>query len=145
MRFVSKLSIVAVGLLAIGISSSSIRANELAGKFTLPHATVWKSTVLPAGDYTFMMTHGQADTNLLKVRGKNQSLEILVFAQSACAACRNGQLSLGGDGQNRVVTSLELPGYHMDFNDSVSASAKRELARMSAAPSEQVAVHVNSN
>jgi hypothetical protein len=147
MRNISKALLVAVGLLSIGIfSSSSVSANsELVGSFTLARPIQWKNTMLPAGNYTFRLARTQTDSNLLKVRGEKRALDIMVFAQSACETCKSGALNLAMRGGNRVVTSLELPGFHVDFNGSQSpAESERQMGKVST-PAEQVAVHVDSN
>jgi hypothetical protein len=146
MRNLPKALIVALGLLAIGVSSSSVNAKTLmAGSFTLTHPTQWKNTMLPAGSYTFKLAGTQTDTNVLSVRRANQTLEMFVFAQSACETCRNGALKVAVQGDNRVVTSLDLPGFHVDFKSRQStAETEKQLAKARAS-SEQVAVHVDSN
>ena len=42
---------------------------------------------------------------------------------------------------NRVVTSMDLPGFHVNFNNRQSAAQREQLVKTPAA-SEQVAVHV---
>ena len=146
MRYLSKALIVTVGLLLIGILSSSVRANNLLiGAFTLPHPTQWNNTVLPAGDYTFKLDRTQTNTNLLSVRGAKQTLEIFVFAQPACETCRTGALKVAVQGDNRIVTSLDLPGLHVNFKVHESAAEKAERLARTSSPSEQVAVRVGSN
>jgi hypothetical protein len=44
----------------------------------------------------------------------------------------------------RVVTSMELPGFHVDFNGNHSPAEKEEMGK-NAASSEQIAVHVDGN
>jgi hypothetical protein len=146
MRSLSKAFVVTVGLLAIGALSSSVRANNLLiGAFTLPHPTQWNNTVLPAGDYTFKLARTQSNTNLLSVRGATKTLEILVFAQSACETCQGGALKVAVQGDNRNVTSLDLPGFHVNFKAHESAAEKAERLAKTSSPSEQVAVRVGSN
>ncbi len=146
MRYLSKTFVLVVGLLAIGVLSSSVRANNvLIGTFTLPHPTQWRNTVLPAGDYTFKLARGQADTKVLSVRGAKQTLDILIFDQSACETCRSSALKVAVQGENRVVTSLDLPGFHVNFKVHESAAERGERSAKAPAPSEQVAVHVGSN
>ncbi len=148
MRYLSKGCLVAICLLVIGAVASSVSANTLlAGSFTLDHPTQVKSTTLPAGQYTFKLARTQTDTNLLSIHGKNQALDILIFAQYACATCKNGALKLDVAGDNRVATSLDLPGFHVDFNSRRSrAQNERQSAKVKAQPqTEQVAVHVNPN
>jgi hypothetical protein len=146
MRHLCKALVIAVGLFAIGVSSSSVSAKTLmAGTFTLTHPTQWKNTMLPAGNYTFKLAGTQTDTNVLSVRGANQTLDMLVFAQSACETCRNGALKVAVEGDNRVVTSLDLPGFHVDFKGRQSAAETEKQLAKAHASSEQVAVHVDSN
>jgi hypothetical protein len=143
MRYLSKAFVIAVGLLAIVLLSSSIRANDvLVGKFTLPHPTEWNNTMLAAGDYTFSVARGQADTKVLSVHGAKQDLAILIFAQSACETCRNGALTVTVQDDNRSVTSLDLPGFHLNFKVRQSAAERGEQLAKTPMPSEQVAVRV---
>jgi hypothetical protein len=146
MRSVSKIFAIAIALLAIGATSSAVLANnEMAGSFTLNSPTQWKNTVLPAGEYRITLARTDTDKNLLKVRGQKKALDILVFAQAACGTCSNAALKLSVVGNNRVVTSMDLPGFHMDFNGNRSAAQKEEMSRKAPAATEQVAVQVNSN
>jgi hypothetical protein len=146
MRTLSKAFVIAVGLLAIGVLSSSVSGNGvMIGSFTLPHTTQWNNTVLPAGDYTFSVARGQADTKVLSVRGAKQDLTILIFAQSACETCRTGALKVAVQDDNRVVTSMDLPGYHLNFKVRQTAAERGEQLAKSPMPYEQVAVHVSTN
>jgi hypothetical protein len=145
MRNLSKALVIAAGLLAIGVSSTSVLAkNLLVGSFTLAQPIQWKNTMLPAGDYTFRLARTQTDTNILKVQGKNKALDIMVFAQSACETCKKGAIQLDMQAGMRVVTSLELPGFHVDFNGKHTPAQQEEMGK-NATPSEQIAVHVDSN
>jgi hypothetical protein len=146
MRFLSKTFVVVVGVIAIGLMSSSVSAKTfLVGTFTLTHPTEWKNTMLPAGNYTFRLDRTDSDTNLLKVRGEKKTLDILIFAQSACETCRSGAMKVAVQGDDRVVTSLDLPGFHVDFNDRRPAAEREKQLAKAQASSEQVAVHVDSN
>jgi hypothetical protein len=146
MRNLSKALVVAVGLFSIGVSSSSVLANNaLVGSFTLSESTQWKNTTLPAGKYTFKMARLKDDVNQLSVSGKNKNMNILVYAQSECEACRKGALQVEVQGDNRVVTSMELPGYHMNFNGNKSAAEREKQMSKAPVSSEQIAVHVDSN
>src|SRR5579872_5433071 len=117
MSYLSRVLVVAVGLLAIGGISSSVRANDiLVGSFTLNHPTQWNKTVLPAGTYKFKLVRTQTDANMLVVTGEKQSMDIYVFAQSACETCRSAGLTIEVKGDHRAITSLRLPGFHVDFS-----------------------------
>ena len=146
MKSLCNLAVIAAGLFSIGLFASPASANKgLAGTFTLDHPTQWKNTVLAAGDYRFTLARTQTDTNRLTVRGKNQALDMLVFAQSACDSCKSGALQLAVEGNGRAVTSLELPGFHVDFKASRLKSVRREELGKNHTNSEQVAVHVDTN
>jgi hypothetical protein len=144
MRCLSKAFVVAVCLLAVGLSSSPVPAADvLAGKFTLPHATQWNDTVLPAGDYTFRIARTLTNADLLMVHGAAQAVNLYIFNESNCRTCQTASLNLAVRNDNRVVTSLDLPGFHVNFKVRQSAAEKREELAKTAAPSEQVAVDVN--
>ena len=147
MRYLSKFSLVAVGFLAIGLMSSSASANNdaLGGKFTLPHSTQWDNTMLPAGNYTFMLTRTQTkDMNELTVRGEKQKVTLFVRGEWSCENCQNAKLNLAPRGNQYVVTSMEMAGFHANFKVRQSASSREELAK-NPQRSEQVAIHVDPN
>ena len=144
MRSLSKALVIAVGFLAMGVLSASVSANELAGSFTLSQPTQWKNTTLPAGNYRFRMARTQTDAKILSIHGK-KALEIMVYSQSACETCKTGALKLDTQNGNRVVTAMDLPGYHMDFNGRHSAARNEEMLSKAPATSEQIAVHVDPN
>jgi len=147
MRLLSKLFVVAVGLLAIGLGSSSARADEaLAGKFTLSHPTQWNQTVLPAGDYTFTLARTQIkNVNLLVVNGAKQKVNLFVYGEWACENCRTASLNLAERGDQFAVTSLEMAGFHVNFKVRQPTGARGEELAKKPQPSEQVAIHVDSN
>jgi hypothetical protein len=143
MRTLSRALVFAVGLLIVGIFSSSVFANNLlVGTFTLSHPTQWNGTMLAAGEYQFKMTRTQTDANMLMITGGKQTLSVLVFAQNACDSCKTEALRTMVRGDSRIVTSLDLPGYHIDFKVP-RMEAVKETAGDTSAWVEQVAVHVN--
>jgi hypothetical protein len=143
MRTLFRALVVGVGLLSVGVLSLSVFANQLpVGTFTLSRPAQWNGTMLPAGEYQFKMTRTQTDTNMLVITGKKQTLNVLVFAQSACDSCKTEALRMMVEGDTRIVTSLDLPGYHLDFKVP-RMEAVKETASNPSAWVEQVAVHVN--
>ena len=145
MRYLSKILVVAVGILAIGGISSSVRANDmLDGTFTLSRPAQWNKTVLPAGTYQFKLVRTQTDANLLVVSGMKQSMDIYVFAQSACETCRNAALTIMVQGEHRVVTALNLPGFHVDFSARATVMDAKAQADNSTPYSEQIDIQVGS-
>jgi hypothetical protein len=148
MRHVSKALIITMGLIAVSLLSSGVRADDLTiGTFKLPHPTSWKGMMLPAGDYTFKLANSQSDVRVLTVQGEKskKTLNMLVFAQAACQNCRKSELTLAVNGDNRAVSSLELPGYHVDFRNSWSSAEREQMARKTRMTPEQVAVQSNSS
>jgi hypothetical protein len=147
-RSLSKVFAIAVGLLAIVLSCSPIRANGndvRAGKFTLPNPARMNGVVLPAGDYTFRLKRTQSNADMLVIRRDNQQmLSFLVYPDSACETCRDTSLKLAVLGDFREVTSMDLAGYHVDLNPHKSASAGQESVKIQE-QSEQVAVQVDPN
>jgi hypothetical protein len=144
MRNLSKAFAVAVCLLAIGLSSSPAPAADvMTGKFTLPHATRWNDTILPAGDYSFRVARTMTNADVLKVRGANRAVDLYMFNESVCEKCRNASLNLAVQNDSRVVTSLELPGFHVDFKGR--QSGQEMVKNPSKHASEQVAVDVDRN
>jgi hypothetical protein len=145
MRNLPKVLVVMFGLFALAFSGLAVRANNvLAGSFTLPHATQWNNTVLPAGDYSFKVARTQTNADLLVVRGAKQSLNLYIYRESACETCRNSSLNLEVRGNNRAVSSLELSGFRVNFKVQQSASEKEQMSKIPAS-AEQVAVQVDSN
>ena len=141
MRTLSKALVIVVGLLAIGVLSSSVFANSLmVGTFKLSHATQWNGTLLPAGDYQFKLTRTQTDVSMLTISGEKQTLNVMVFAQSACETCKTEALKMTVQGDNRIVTAMDLPGYHLEFKAPRTESAGKEDTSPWV---EQVSVHVN--
>jgi hypothetical protein len=145
MRSLPKVFVVMVGFFAMSLLSSAVRANDMvaAGKFTLAHTTQWNNTVLPTGDYTFRLDRTLTNTDMLVVRGAKQTLTVMINSQSPCASCQGGSLSLAVQGDRRVVTSLQLAGFRVNFKVRKSTDS-REFANVPER-SEQVAVRVNAN
>jgi hypothetical protein len=77
---------------------------------------------------------------MLVITGGKQTLNLMVFAQSACDSCKNVALKMQVQGDNRAVTALDLPGYHLEFKvPTMEASAD------ASAWTEQISVQVNGN
>ena len=145
MRTPTRALVVAVGLLSIGMLCLPAFANTLmAGSFSLRHPTMWNGTMLQAGDYQFKMTRTQTDVNMLVISGEKQTLNVMVFAQAACESCKNESLRMTVQGSSRIVTSLDLPGYHLEFKTPRMENAKETVADSSPWV-EQIPLNVNDN
>ena len=148
MRFLTKVVCLAAGLFAIGLASSSVRANDLAmGSFTLHHAARWNSTTLPAGNYAFRLARTQSGANLMMIQGEKQSMTVIVYGESDCRTCQSPSLNLEDRRGNSYVTSMELAGYHMNFKINETARAREEeMAKTRArSQSQQMAIHADDN
>ena len=144
MRTLSRALVVAVGLLSIGMLSSSAYANTLmSGTFTLNRPTQWNGAMLPAGEYQFKMTTGQTDANTLVITGGKQTLSLLVYAHNACESCKTVTLKMTVQGDSRVVTSMDLPGFHLDFKKPRMENAQEASADTSSWV-EQISAQVDS-
>ena len=145
MRYLSRILVVAVAFLAIAGIGSSVRANDMmAGTFTLHHPAQWNKTLLPAGTYKFKLVRTQTDANMLVVSGEKQSMDIYVFAHSACETCKNAGLTIEVQGDHRAVTSLSLPGFHVDFSSRGTLVDAKAQADNSTPYSEQIDISVSS-
>jgi hypothetical protein len=98
--------------------------------------------MLPAGEYHFKLARTQTDTNMLVINGEKQTLTVLVFAQSACDSCKTEALKMTVSGNTRIVTSMDLPGYHLEFKAPRTDGTKEATSDPSAWV-EQVSVHVD--
>jgi hypothetical protein len=147
MRSLRRFFVVPVGLLAIGLVSSPARANDgLAGKFTLRHATQWNNTVLPAGDYNFKLTRIQGqNAELLAVQGANDKVKLFVHGLWSCETCQGASLNLAVRGERYSVSSIDMPGFHANFEVRPPAGARGEELVKTPKPSEQVAIQVDRN
>lgn len=147
MRYLSRCFVIAVGLLAIGLASSAVRADEaLAGKFTLTHSVQWDNTVLPAGDYTFSLSRTQSkNLNLLDVHGAKRKVSLFVRGEWSCETCQHAAIYLSLQGDHYAVTSLDMAGFHANIKvRQLTGVQGQELAK-APATTEQIAVHVNPN
>jgi hypothetical protein len=145
-RSLSKVLVIAVGLLAFGLSSSSAGANDVrTGKFSLPHPTRWNNAVLPAGNYTFKLKSTKSNAETLVIHGSNLTMSFLVYPDSACANCQDATLNLAVRGNDRIVTSMDVAGFRMTLNPRPSAAAGEQEAVKSQEQSEQVTVQFDPN
>jgi len=147
MRSLSKYLVLAIALFAVALVSSSVSANEaLSGKFTLPHATQWDNTVLPAGSYTFTLAHSQTQNlNVLAVQGKNRKVNLFVHGEWGCESCKSATIHLALHGDRYAVTSMDVAGFHANFKIRQPNGATDQEQVKTPQPTEQIAIQVNQN
>jgi hypothetical protein len=145
-RFQSKFLVIAVSLLAFGLSSLSVSANEVrTGKFSPPHPTRWNNAVIPAGDYTFKLKSTKSNAEMLVIHSSNLTMSFFVYPDSPCATCQGASLNFVVRGNDRIVTSLDVDGFHMTFDPRQSAGAGEQETVKAQGQSEQVAVQFDPN
>ena len=76
--------------------------------------------------------------------GEKQSMDIYVFAQSACETCKNAGLTIEVQGDHHVVTSLSLPGFRVNFSSRGTLVDAKAQADTATPYSEQIDVSVSS-
>jgi hypothetical protein len=147
MRYLSRCFVIAVGLLAIGLASSAVHADEaLAGKFKLTHSIQWDNTMLPAGDYTFSLSRTQSkNLNLLEVRGAKRKVSLFVRGEWSCETCQHAAIYLSVQGDHYAATSVDMAGFHANIKVRQLVGLQGEELAKTPATTEQIAVHVNPN
>jgi hypothetical protein len=105
--------------MALAVASATLftataQAQQVAGAFTLPCAVRWGVATLPAGHYTFT-ARSSIDPFLLTVRGRGTNAIIMAVSRNMVAGSRSS-LSITRDGNQAVVSSLQLAPYGVSFN-----------------------------
>lgn len=134
-------------LFAMSLGSFSVRANDsMVGKFTLLHPTQWNNMVLPAGEYPFRLTRVQGqNAQLLTIRVGEKKINFTLHGQRACENCQQPSLNIIVQGQRYVVSSIDVPGLHAEFNVPAQSGARDEEVAKAPRSSEQVAVQFDQN
>ena len=68
-RSYKRIWLVGVALLASCFGAGLARAQEYAGKFTLPFEARWGQATLPAGDYSFKLDKSQSSSTIQLLQG----------------------------------------------------------------------------
>jgi hypothetical protein len=87
-------SLLALSLLAIGLSAGLASAQQYVGKVKFPVKTLWGNAVLPAGDYTLMLD--PSVPNFVTIRRGDKSLALIP--------------TTGGTEQDTTIVNSELLG-----------------------------------
>jgi len=145
-RFLPRFLVV-FSLFAISLGASSARANDtMVGKFTFLHPTQLNNIVLPAGEYSFRLTRVQGqNVQLLTIRVADQKINFTLHGQRACENCQQPSLNVTVHGQRYVVSSIDVPGLHADFDVPPQSGAREEELAKAPRSSEQVAVQFDQN
>jgi hypothetical protein len=106
-RHLKLLTTVAAAALALGALATS-------GKFTLPFETHWGSAILPAGDYTFVMSSASSDYRLY-IRGAQVNAIIQTTSTEDKAVSDHAQLNLVDIADVQTVQTFEAPELGLTF------------------------------
>jgi hypothetical protein len=114
-RHLKLLTTVAAAALALGALATSGNAqNVYKGKFTLPFETHWGSAILPAGDYTFVMSSASSDYRLY-IRGAQVNAIIQTTSTEDKAVSDHAQLNLVDIADVQTVQTFEAPELGLTF------------------------------
>ena len=110
----SIVSLLALGVLAVGLSAKPASAQELEGRFTLPSAARWGLATLPAGDYSFKLDKSSADGMIRVYRGERVVTFVMPQGFGDRTSDRSEMVLVG-----RAVRELTLPqiGITLSFSD----------------------------
>ena len=127
----SIVSLLALGVLAAGLSAKPASGQELQGKFTLPSATRWGIATLPAGDYSFTLDKSRAYGMIAVYRG--QRTVAFVMPQATCDRTSDSSKMVLVGGAVRELTLPQI-GVTLSFSDhnlrQRRAPKETELAQM---------------
>lgn len=98
------ISLVGLGVLAVGLQAQPANAQECQGKFTLPSEVRWGMATLPAGDYSFTLDKGGLGSMVTIYRGSRPMAEILPQGFNDPESNRSVIVVEGG-----IVRELSLP------------------------------------
>jgi uncharacterized protein with beta-barrel porin domain len=80
------------GVAALGFTTSSLRAADVAGSFTLPSETNWGVAALPAGDYTFTLDQATINGRITVYQGTKAVM--MVQSQGISQTNTSGESSM---------------------------------------------------
>jgi hypothetical protein len=114
-----------VGLLFVVLMAASAgNAQEVGGKFTLPFAAIWGSTVMPPGDYTFTVLSAYGSTPCLDVKGKTVWFYIMAARKQGGTDAGRSRLTVQTIGKTHFIGELILKEGNLTFEFSPPNSAK---------------------
>jgi hypothetical protein len=139
MNKISKaLYVAALALSAIAFTPRTASAQEMRGSFTLKNEVRWQNTVIPAGEYKFVMKASSPASilTLSKISGEQEGYMLLVNDASPSAATVSAsRLVLVSRADGKFVSAMELPEYGttLHFNVPTETAAKVAVSKEAAA------------
>jgi hypothetical protein len=126
--------IAALGSATIGFWAAPASAQNgrtmAQGHFTLPYEVHWKSTVLPAGDYTFRL-QGTSSWTIVGLQGPNGETRIMALAIDTEASKESSKLKIDHRDGIDYVQDLYVAeaGLHVRYEEPKPSKSERLLAK----------------
>jgi hypothetical protein len=140
----------ALGFATIGFWAAPASAQNgrtmAQGHFTLPYEVHWKSTVLPAGDYTFRLQSTSSWTTL-GLQGPNGGTWITALAVDTEASRESSKLKIEHrDGIDNVQDLYVAEvGLHVRFEEPKPSKGERLLAKRQPSTADRTTVALSEN
>jgi hypothetical protein len=106
LKLLTKAGVAALALGALATGGNAQDAYQ--GKFTLPFETHWGNAILPAGDYTFVMSSASSDYRLY-IRGAQVNAIIRATSTDDRGVSDHAQLNLVDIADVRTVQAFDAP------------------------------------
>jgi hypothetical protein len=123
-------------LSALNFAPSLASAQNVAGRFKLPHDVRWQNAMIPAGDYKFTVeTKGASELlTLSKVSGSSAGYMLMVTDSNTNTHLSDSRIIMVVRGGKSFVREMELPelGMTLNFPVPTESEVKTELASSSA-------------
>jgi hypothetical protein len=103
---------------ALYFAPTPASAQDEGGKFTLPHAVRWQSSMVPAGDYRFsLQSMGPHEMlKLTKMTGTTASFMLLVNNTEAGTSSPMSRLLISSEGGTSYASAMELPQFEVTLH-----------------------------
>jgi len=117
-----------VALNVLSLLPTAVMAEDARGKFTLAKEVRWGSAVLPAGDYSYSVTHHATGTVVLRSLNGGPNAIVLASSSSIVDSSAAPRLILTQRGEGWVVTSMIVggEGEELYFTPSLPAAIPQE-------------------
>jgi hypothetical protein len=120
--------LVGLAILAGTLSAGMASARDYAGSFSLPFATQWGSTTLPAGDYSFRIDPTQVPY-VARIYGKNANIIVMAQAVADYPSPERSELIIRSTQNRLAVRALYLAEVSLVFSYVKHEPTGRVLAR----------------
>lgn len=120
----------ALALSALAFTPRTASAQEMRGSFTLAHEVHWQNTVIPAGDYRFVMKSNSPASvlTLSKISGGQEGYMLLVNdASPSTTAASVSRLLLVSRLEGSFVSAMELPAYGTTLHFAVPTESAAKI------------------